>query len=78
MKVSDIGQETIRKAWGAPLVVTLTAYGELFEHGENISLDSDDQIGYVACIGVLAGELHASGKTADEFLKTFEEKILNS
>ena len=51
------------------------AFSELFNHGDQIGLDYDDQVYLAKRAGVLAGTMKDS--TPEEFIEAFDQKILN-
>ncbi|MEK9175731.1 MAG: hypothetical protein AAB795_04070 [Patescibacteria group bacterium] len=65
----------IRNVWGNPYRVADVAFGELFDHSDDICLDYDDQVRYAKKIGVLAG-LMKDG-SPEGFVKAFTSQVLN-
>ena len=68
-------KEKVRAVWGNPLLVARAGINEIFNHGDEIGLDYDDQVDHVLNIGLLAGMM--KDDSPDEFIAAFEKQILN-
>ena len=74
METSKDFRKRVKEVWGDPRRVAEAGINELYYHGNDLSLDHDDQVRYARDIGILAGEL----KTGDpeEFIRRYEAEIL--
>lgn len=75
LKPTEAFLKEVRQSWGSPAKVADAALSELFRHGDEVSLDYDDQVDYAKRVGVLAGVMKDS--TSDEFIAAFTERVLN-
>ncbi|MFA6437229.1 MAG: hypothetical protein WC242_03625 [Candidatus Paceibacterota bacterium] len=75
MQLTEGFRREVELHWGNPKKVANVGLSEILEHGDEISLDYDDQIRYALRIGVLAGETKDQGSSV--FIERFEKEILN-
>ncbi len=79
LKTTESFNSNIKNMWGSDdnraTRIAKEAMNELFRHGEEISLDYDDQTGFALKVGILAGR--TENGTPEDFITAFSNKILN-
>jgi hypothetical protein len=63
----------LEAVFGDKMKVVQAAFDELFNHGNDVGLDYDDQVSSALRIGVMAG----TAPDIDEFIRRYEAEILN-